>query len=182
LLKIKLDAAVLAGESGAMNVRNLLYVLAILFATTAISADNKSAAKGQPPPHATCLSQCATNEQRCSRDVRHARTECQKIAANGGRDVFTGRPATTSNGSGNRYESDNGIDYGAFCYYFANPASSCGSGYYSSACQRRLANRHGVCLDRMSNVAQLRYDCYRTERDANSQCREDLRECNAACE
>jgi len=96
-----------------MNVRNLLYVLAILFATTAISADNKSAASGaakeQPPPHATCLNQCAANEQRCSRDVRHARTQCQKVAANGGRDVFTGRPATTSNGSGSRYESDNGI-------------------------------------------------------------------------
>jgi hypothetical protein len=169
-----------------MNVRNLLYVLAILFATTAISADNKSSAsataKDQPPPHATCLNQCAANEQRCSRDVRRARTECQKIAANGGRDVFTGRPATTSNGSGNRYESNNGIDYGAFCYYFANPDSSCGSGYYSSACQRRLAYRHGICLDRMSNVAQLRYDCYRTERDANTQCREDLRDCNAACE
>ena len=52
-----------------MRVRNLLYGLAILFATSAISADNKSAAstasKEQPPPHATCLSQCAANEQRC---------------------------------------------------------------------------------------------------------------------
>lgn len=167
-----------------MNARNLLYVLPILFATAAISADKGSGSatsKEQPPPHATCLSQCAANEQRCSRDVRRARTDCQKIAANGGRDVFTGRPAT-SNGSANRYESDNGIDYGAFCYYFANPDTSCGSGYYSSACQRRLAYRHGICLDRMSNVAQLRYDCYRTERDANSQCREDLRDCKAQCE
>jgi hypothetical protein len=165
-----------------MNVRNLLYVLAALFATTAISADNKPKSDpAQPPPLATCLSQCATNEQRCSRDVRRARTDCQKVAANGGRDIFTGRPAA-NNGSANRYESSNGIDYGAFCYYFANPDSSCGSGYYSSACQRRLAYRHGICLDRMSNVAQLRYDCYRTERDANTQCREDLRECNAACQ
>jgi hypothetical protein len=165
-----------------MNVRNLLYVLAVSFATTAISADNKTKSeKEQPPPHASCLNQCASNEQRCSRDVRRARTDCQKVAANGGRDVFTGRPAT-SNGSASRYESDNGIDYGAFCYYFANPDSSCGSGYYSSACQRRLAYRHGICLDRMSNVAQLRYDCYRTERDANTQCRGDLRDCKASCE
>jgi hypothetical protein len=167
-----------------MNARHLLYVLPILFATAAISADKGSGStsnKEQPPPHATCLSQCAANEQRCSRDVRRARTDCQKIAANGGRDVFTGRPAT-SNGSANRYETDNGIDYGAFCYYFANPDTSCASGYYSSACQRRLAYRHGICLDRMSNVAQLRYDCYRTERDANGQCREDLRDCKAQCE
>lgn len=170
-----------------MNARNLLYALAILFATAAISADNKPQSdkdrseKDKPPPHATCLSQCATNEQRCSRDVRRARTDCQKVAANGGRDVFTGRPST-SNGSASRYETDNGIDYGAFCYYFANPDSTCGSGYYSSACQRRLAYRHGVCLDRMGNVASLRYDCYRTERDANQQCRDDLRDCKTACE
>ena len=95
-----------------MNARNLVYVLAILFATAAISADNKGSGtisgtvngaeigketpkqndKDQPPPHATCLSQCAASEQRCSREVRHARTECQRVAANGGRDVFSGRP------------------------------------------------------------------------------------------
>ena len=64
-----------------MNVRNFLYMLAILFATAAISADNQGAAtnKDQPPPQATCMSQCAANEQRCSREVRHARTECQRV-------------------------------------------------------------------------------------------------------
>ena len=67
-----------------MNVRNILSVLAILVATAAIAADNKTQSeKEQPPPHATCLSQCAANEQRCSRDVRRARTDCQKVAANG---------------------------------------------------------------------------------------------------
>ena len=105
-----------------MNVRNLLYVLAILFATAAISADDagsgsikgtvNGAAVGKqaeqdkdakPPPQATCMSQCTANEQRCSRDVRRARTECQRVAANGGRDVFTGRQ-DTYNGSGNRRE------------------------------------------------------------------------------
>jgi hypothetical protein len=158
-----------------MNVRNFLYMLAILFATAAISADNQGAAtnKDQPPPQATCMSQCAANEQRCSREVRHARTECQRVAANGGRDVFSGRPPS---------DSYNGIDYGAFCNYFANPELSCRGGYYSASCQRRLAYRHGICLDAMNNVAQMRYDCYRTERDANNQCREDLRECKAQCQ
>jgi hypothetical protein len=28
----------------------------------------------------------------------------------------------------------------------------------------------------------MRYDCYRTERDANNQCRDDLRECKAQCQ
>ncbi|MGH8236016.1 MAG: hypothetical protein ACREXP_03215 [Steroidobacteraceae bacterium] len=175
-----------------MNARNLVYVLAILFATAAISADNKGSGtisgtvngaeigkaapkqsdKDQPPPHATCLSQCASNEQRCSREVRQARTQCQRVAANGGRDVFSGRPAA----------SYNGIDYGAFCNYFANPGVNCRGGYYSSSCQRRLAYRHGICLDAMNNIASLRYDCYRTERDANNQCREDLRECKTSCQ
>ncbi len=183
-----------------MNARNFLYVLAVMFATAAISADNggsgsisgsvngaqvgkeKEQAKGaQPPPHATCMSQCAANEQRCSREVRRARTDCQRVAANGGRDVFTGRP-DTNNGSANRREEGNGIDYGAFCSYFAHPDASCGSGYYSSSCQRRLSYRHGLCLNAMNNIASLRYDCYRTERDASNQCREDLRDCNAACQ
>jgi hypothetical protein len=34
----------------------------------------------------------------------------------------------------------------------------------------------------MNNIASLRYDCFRTERDANNQCREDLRDCNTACQ
>jgi hypothetical protein len=174
-----------------MNARNLVYVLAILFATTAISADNKGSgsisgsvngaeigkdskqsSKDPPPPRTTCLTQCAASEQRCSREVRHARADCQRVAANGGRDVFSGRIT----------DSYNGIDYQAFCNYFANPDVNCRSGYYSSSCQRRLAHRHGVCLDAMNNIASLRYDCYRTERDANNQCREDLRECKSACQ
>jgi hypothetical protein len=183
-----------------MNARNFLYVLAVLFATAAISADNGGSGSiggsvngaqirkekeqdkdAQPPPHATCMSQCAANEQRCSREVRRARTDCQRVAANGGRDVFTGRQ-DTYNGSANRREGGNGVDYGAFCNYFANPDSSCGSGYYARSCQQRLAYRHGVCLNAMNNIASLRYDCYRTERDASSQCREDLRDCSTACQ
>jgi hypothetical protein len=155
-----------------MKAKNIVYALAILFATAAISADNK--AQGEKvPPQAACMKQCAASEQHCSREVRRARAGCQRVAANGGRDVFTGRPR--SNGY-------NGIDYGAFCNYFATPDSSCGAGYYRSSCQQRLAHRHGICLDAMENIASLRYDCFRTERDANAQCREDLRDCKTACE
>ena len=91
-----------------MKAKNVVYALAILFATAAISADNK--ARGEKvPPQAACMNQCAASEQRCSREVRRARAGCQRVAANGGRDVFTGRPRS------------NGIDYGAFCNYFATP-------------------------------------------------------------
>lgn len=154
-----------------MKAKNIVYVLAILFATAAIAADNKTQS-AKIPTQAACMNQCAASEQRCSREVRRARTDCQRVAANGGRDVFTGRP---------RSNSYNGIDYGAFCNYFATPDLSCGAGYYRSSCQQRLAYRHGICLDAMENIASLRYDCFRTERDANNQCREDLRDCKTAC-
>jgi hypothetical protein len=150
-----------------MNGRNGLYALAILFATAAISADNGGPAV---PTRASCMSQCQAAEARCSREVRTARRDCERVAANGGRNVFTGRSANY------------GIDYGQFCSYFANPDMNCGADYYSRSCQARLARRHGICLDAMQNIAALRYDCFRTERDANNQCRADLADCKAACQ
>ena len=90
-----------------MNARNALHVLAILFATAAISADNSSISgsvngvelsKEKPqeetakmPTRTACLTHCEASEGRCSREVRTARRECERAAANGGRDVFTGR-------------------------------------------------------------------------------------------
>ncbi len=184
-------ARVLA-DSQAMNAKNLAGLLAILFATAAISADQGTLSgslngveigkpqptaapqeKAKPPKHSTCLSQCASNEQRCSREVRLARTECQRVAANNGRDPFTGRQG----GYDERY-----LDYSDFCGYFAHPDANCSSGYYSNACQRRLQYRHGICLNSMRNIASMRYDCYRAERDANIECRADLSACRAACE
>jgi hypothetical protein len=156
-----------------MNARNVLHVIAILFATAAMSADNGSSEKETPriPTRTACLNHCQSAEGRCSREVRSARRDCERVAANGGRDVFTGR---SSNGYG--------IDYGQFCNYFANAEANCGSDYYSRGCQARLAQRHGICLDAMQNIAQLRYDCFRTERDANNQCRAELSDCKAACQ
>ena len=151
-----------------MNARNSLYVLAIAVASAAISADN--GAPEQIPPRAACLNHCQAAEGRCSREVRNARRDCERVAANGGRDVFTGRS--------NAYA----IDYGQFCNYFAYPDVNCGSDYYSRGCQARLTARHGVCLDAMQNIASLRYDCFRTERDANNQCRAELADCKAACQ
>ena len=172
-----------------MNVRTVLSALAIVFATAAISADNgsvsatvngaqvsqeKSPEKNpEAPKHSTCLSQCASNEQRCSREVRLARKECQRVAAVQGRDPFTGRQGG--------YD-ENYLDYGDFCNYFAHPRVNCSAGYYSDKCLQRLAYRHGICLNSMRNIASMRYDCYRAERDANTECRADLSSCKAACE
>jgi hypothetical protein len=153
-----------------MQRRNGLYVLAILFATAAISADNGASAAPKMPTRTSCLTHCQAAEGRCSRDTRTARRECERVAANGGRDVFTGRTDTYA------------IDYSLFCNYFANPEANCGSDYYSRGCQARLGQRHRICLRAMQNIASLRYDCFRTERDANNQCRAELADCNAACQ
>jgi hypothetical protein len=156
-----------------MSVRSALSLLAILFATAAIPADEaaeKQNATAKVPPRATCVNRCEAAEGRCSRDVRTARRDCERVAANGGRDVFTGR------------NDAYGIDYGRFCSYFANPGSACGSDYYTRSCQSRLVVRHGICIDAMENIAQQRYDCFRTERDANNQCRAELADCKAACQ
>jgi hypothetical protein len=157
-----------------MNARNALYVLTILFATAAISADNAKESRQDEtdklPPRAVCLNHCQAAEGRCSREVRNARRDCERIAASGGRDVFTGRN-----------DADR-IEYRQFCSYFAHPEVNCGSDHYSQACQARLARRHATCLDAMQNTASLRYDCFRTERDANNQCRAELADCKAACQ
>lgn len=159
-----------------MSARKALHVLLILFATAAIAADNaatkEEGAKEKVPTRTACLTHCQASEGRCSRAVRSARRDCERVAANGGRDVFTGRNA---NGG-------SGIDYGQFCNYFAEAELNCGSDSYSRGCQARLAHRHGICLDAMQNIAQLRYDCFRTERDANKQCRAELSDCQAACQ
>jgi hypothetical protein len=153
-----------------MQRRSGLYVLAVLFATAAISADNGASAAPKMPTRTSCLTHCQAAEGSCSRDTRAARRECERVAANGGRDVFTGRTDAYA------------IDYGLFCNYFANPEANCGSDYYSRGCQARLGQRHRICLRAMQNIAQLRYDCFRTERDANNQCRAELADCNAACQ
>jgi hypothetical protein len=185
-----LDDTADAGHSESMNARNFLYVLAILFASAAISADNTKSgslggqvngieigkqapdSKDEVPPRATCLNHCSAAEGRCSREVRRARTDCSRNAASGGNEPFSG-PRDTFGGR---------IDYGDFCSYFANPAINCGSDYYSGRCQGRLERRHNICLNAMRNIAEMRYDCFRVERDATNQCREELRDCKAQCQ
>jgi hypothetical protein len=174
-----------------MNARNFFYVLAILFASAAISADNRNSGsvgaqvngielgkekapnKEEQPPRATCLNHCAAAEGRCSREVRRARVDCSRTAASGGNGPFGG-PRDPVGGSR--------IDYGDFCSYFANPNMNCGSDFYSRDCQGRHARRHNMCLNAMENIAQMRYDCFRVERDAAKQCREELSDCKAQCQ
>lgn len=116
-------------------------------------------------PQQMCMNECDAAETRCSSDVRRARAECSKRAANAGRDPFTMRNS----------------DYTYFCGYFGN-GNACGSGNYSGACRKRFTRTYGLCVDAIqNNIASMRYDCFQTERTAQNYCRDELRECKAAC-
>jgi hypothetical protein len=112
----------------------------------------------------TCLNHCNAASTRCGSDVRRARQQCSRKAANGGRDPFTMRN-----------------DYTYFCGYFGDQGR-CGSDSYSQGCRNRYARTYGLCVDRMQdNIASMRYDCYINERDAQNFCRDELRECKQVC-
>lgn len=161
--------------------RRLLALCALALSTGALAADTPAVSGGingieigrpgavprseqQAPPRTGCLSQCDAAEARCGSEVRRARQQCSKTAANGGREPL-----------GRNY------DLAYFCAYFDQPGRRCGPGAYGRDCQARFAHRYGLCVETLNNVAAMRYDCYRSERDAQNFCREELRDCKAAC-
>lgn len=110
-----------------------------------------------------CISQCEIANGYCNSDVRQARQECSRNAANSGRDPMTMR----------------NHDYAYFCSYFRNPGRRGGPGNFAD----RFAHHYDVCVDVMQqNIASMRYDCFRNERDAQNICRAELRECQASCQ
>jgi hypothetical protein len=110
----------------------------------------------------TCVSQCEISNGTCNSKVRQARQECSKKAANSGRDPMTMRNS----------------DYTYFCSYFRNPGRR-GPGNFTD----RFTQHYNLCIDVMQqNIASMRYDCYLNERDAQSICRAELRDCQAACQ
>lgn len=110
----------------------------------------------------SCVNQCEISNGVCNSEVRQARQECSRKAANSGRDPMTMR----------------NDDYTYFCSYFRNPNRR-GPGDYTT----RFSGHYDVCIDVMQqNIASMRYDCYRNERDAQNICRTELRECQAACQ
>lgn len=110
----------------------------------------------------SCVNQCEISNGTCNSEVRQARQECSKKAANSGRDPMTMR----------------NNDYTYFCSYFRNPGRR-GPGNFND----RFTQHYNLCIDVMQqNIAQMRYDCYRNERDAQSICRSELRDCQASCQ
>lgn len=163
------------------TLKHLLYIPLLLAAASLSTADSQvgatvngieigksatAAAKQATPARGGCINHCNAADSKCGSEVRRARQECSKRAANGGRDPFTMR----------------NNDYTYFCGYFGNQGR-CGSDIYSQGCKNRYAHTYGLCVDRMQdNIASMRYDCYINERDAQNFCRDELRDCKAACE
>lgn len=109
-----------------------------------------------------CVRQCEIDNGYCNSEVRQARQECSRNAASNGRDPMTMR----------------NNDYAYFCSYFRNPSQR-GPGNLTA----RFAQHYDVCLDVIQqNIASMRYDCFRNERDAQNICRSELRQCQAACQ
>lgn len=110
----------------------------------------------------TCVNQCDLANGTCNSEVRQARQECSRNAANSGRDPMTMR----------------NNDYTYFCSYFRNPDRR-GAGNFEA----RFTQHYDMCVDVIQqNIASMRYDCYRNERDAQSICRAELRDCQATCQ
>lgn len=159
-----------------------VYTALAIFASAAIGADNvsggaqvngieigktdsKASDSARAPTHESCVNHCNAAESKCSSEVRRARAQCSRNAASSGRDPYTGRN-----------------DYTYFCRHFDNPSRVCGSDVYTGSCQARFAQRYGLCVDAMyNNIASMRYDCYKNERDAQDFCREELRDCKSTC-
>lgn len=134
-----------------------------LIAAAAIASDTPASAS--KAARDGCINQCTTRDAKCGSDVRRARQECSRNAANAGRDPMTMRR-----------------DYAYFCGHFSNPGVQCGAGAYASGCVARYEHRYGVCIDDMNyNIAGMRYDCYKAERDATRMCRDELQDCKRAC-
>lgn len=68
-----------------------------------------------------------------------------------------------------------------FCGYFGN-GNQCARDSLSKDCRSRFTRRHGLCVNVIQdNIAAQRYDCYLNERDAQTFCRDELRDCKETC-
>lgn len=164
-----------------MSIRSICLVSLVLLGAAAATADSSVGAKVNgievgktspataeqaTPTRTSCINHCNAAETKCSSEVRRARQQCSKRAANSGRDPFTMR----------------NNDYTYFCGYFGN-SGRCGSDTYSQGCRNRFARTYDLCIDAMQeNIASMRYDCYVNERDAQNFCRDELRDCKAVCQ
>jgi hypothetical protein len=180
-----------------------LYIALGIVISTTVAADGTFGAtvngvpiggKTNPPPkplpsstdrttdHTNCINHCSASSSRCDSAVRRARSDCSRIAASGGRDPMGTMTGSVNTPVGKDPWTGNNYKYAYFCDHFNNPRANCGSDRYAQACQMRFAQRYSMCINTMdANVADLKFDCYKSEKDAQNYCRDEMRDCQAAC-
>jgi hypothetical protein len=124
-----------------------------------IEAESKSERDTPQSGNRSCSAQCNAAHTRCGTEVRRARQQCSRSAARGGREAF-----------------ESTQDPAIFCAYFRRPRN-CGPG-----CEARFAHHLSMCMKAVENPARMRYDCMEQEREANNFCRQELQECEMACQ
>jgi len=130
-------------------------------AALSTGAADGAAAYAAPRTQRRCEAQCDKDNGQCNSEARQSRQVCSRNAANGGNNPFSGRPES--------------FDY--YCGYF--DIAECGS----RDCAARLAQRYAECVQVMrGDIISRRFDCMRAQDEAQSLCREELRDCRAQCE
>lgn len=115
--------------------------------------------------HNACIKRCDIAESNCSSNVRGATKQCMKLAATGGVDPWTMRREYA----------------GYYCGYFRG--DHCYGAYDRQQCLNRYALRLSACTDWFrDNIAKEYFDCRSSERESLVLCRDELRDCHAACD
>jgi hypothetical protein len=124
-----------------------------------------NSATGQSTPRQQCLAHCSAADTECGSATRAAKKRCATSAATKGVD-----PVTLKRDSG-----------AMFCGYFME--GHCDYARDRSRCEDRFRLRHGMCMDSYEKTTAQRYlGCTDNERAALLMCRDELRDCRAACD
>ena len=112
-----------------------------------------------------CKARCDAVESNCGSSVRRATKQCMKLAATGGVDPWTRRR-----------------DYaGYYCGFFRG--NHCAGVSNPQRCLDRYAVRLNLCNDWFyQNTASAYFDCRTSETESLTLCRDELRDCHAACD
>jgi len=123
-------------------------------------------ARGEPGTATSeCASYCSAIDSDCSRFARDQARQCNRDAATGGVDPFTGRR--------------DGATY--YCGFFADDRN-CRAGPWRDRCVERFRTREAICADQYNrNHASEYMACEEAQRTALALCRDELAACRDSC-
>jgi hypothetical protein len=115
--------------------------------------------------NAECASYCEAVDSDCSRFARDQARQCNRDAATGGVDPFTGRRDSAT----------------YYCGFFADERN-CRAGQWRARCVERFRTREAICADEYArNHASEYMACEAAQRTALAHCRDELAACRDSC-